>query len=62
MGIIAGIFPRTLGAPIGCIVGLILSVVAAAAPLAELNTEISVDGEDAAAVGVAYLKSKRFLP
>jgi osmoprotectant transport system substrate-binding protein len=30
--------------------------------LQQLNAEIAVDGEDAAAVAVAYLKSKRFLP
>jgi len=30
--------------------------------LQQLNAEIAVDGEDAAAVAVAYLKSKHFLP
>jgi osmoprotectant transport system substrate-binding protein len=30
--------------------------------LQQLNAEIAVDGEDAAAVAVTYLKSKRFLP
>jgi len=30
--------------------------------LQQLNAEIAVDGEDAAAVAAAYLKSKRFLP
>jgi osmoprotectant transport system substrate-binding protein len=30
--------------------------------LQRLNAEIAVDGEDAAAVAVAYLKSKGFLP
>src|ERR1700737_4718031 len=35
VGIVAGIFLRTLGAPIGCVLGLILGVVTAAAAFAE---------------------------